>query len=136
MNNGILLDTCAVLWVNEESMTPEGLSALETAARADQVFVSPISAWEIGMLTAKRRIALTLPARDWFDEFLVRSRARLTELSPRILISASELPKGGPRDPVDQILTATARALTLTLMTRDRLLLAYAAEGHLQAAAC
>lgn len=137
MSEGVLLDTCTIFWVNDDkAMTPESLGLLERAARAGQVFASPISAWEIGMLTAKRRLALTMPVMSWFDQFLARSKVRLTELSPQILVASTELPEGGPRDPADQILTATARTLNLTLVTRDRRILTYAEQGHLRAAAC
>ncbi len=54
-------------------------------------------------------------------------------LTPRILIESTRLPGGLHLDPVDRILVATARELGLTLVTRDKLLLAYARKGHLNA---
>ena len=60
----------------------------------------------------------------------------LAELSPQILIASSFLPGDPPGDPADRILAATAREYGYTLVTRDRPLLDYAKQGHLQALAC
>jgi PIN domain nuclease of toxin-antitoxin system len=61
---------------------------------------------------------------------------RLADLSPEILIAASFLPGKPPRDPADRILLATARDLGATLITRDRALLAYGADGHVSVVEC
>jgi len=60
----------------------------------------------------------------------------LAQLTPETLIASSFLPGRPPRDPVDRILIATAREYGLVLMTRDRGLLDYADQGHLEALAC
>jgi PIN domain nuclease of toxin-antitoxin system len=53
-----------------------------------------------------------------------------------VLLDSSFLPGTFHGDPADRIIAATAREHGFTVMTRDRLLLAYAAEGHLAALAC
>jgi PIN domain nuclease of toxin-antitoxin system len=45
-------------------------------------------------------------------------------------------PGAPPRDPADRIVIATARALGLQLVTRDRAILAYADAGHVAAIPC
>jgi PIN domain nuclease of toxin-antitoxin system len=57
-------------------------------------------------------------------------------MSPELLIAASFLPGKPPRDPADRIIAATARDLGATLITRDRVLLDYGAQGHLSVVAC
>jgi PIN domain nuclease of toxin-antitoxin system len=52
------------------------------------------------------------------------------------LIASSFLPADSLRDPADKIMVATAREQGLTLMTRDRMILDYAAKGHVSALAC
>ena len=99
------------------------------------IFISPISAWELGLLVALGRIALPSSPADWLDE-VIAVGASWAPLTPRLLIDASFLPGQIHRDPADRILTATARAFGYRLMTRDRALLAYAEAGHLQAVAC
>ncbi len=74
--------------------------------------------------------------RAYFDA-AAAAGIRLTLLSVETLIASSFLPGGRvPRDPTDRIIAATAREAGAVPITRDRLLLAYAAEGHIGAIAC
>jgi PIN domain nuclease of toxin-antitoxin system len=61
---------------------------------------------------------------------------RLADLSTSVLIASSFLPGQPPRDPADKIIIATARAQNLTVVTRDRHILAYSKAGHVLALAC
>jgi PIN domain nuclease of toxin-antitoxin system len=137
LSGAILLDTCAAIWTTESP----GWSKVAEAAIADSdvtgvpVFISPITAWEVGLLVARGRLALRLPPKLWFSELLAAG-VRLADLPPNVLIEATALPGDLHRDPADRILAATAREFGYRLMTRDRPLLAYAEAGHLQAIAC
>jgi PIN domain nuclease of toxin-antitoxin system len=57
-------------------------------------------------------------------------------MPPGVLIASSFLPGDMPADPADRIIAATAREYELRLVTRDRLLLAYAESGYCRALAC
>ncbi len=107
----------------------------EADAAGIGVFVSPITAWEIGLLIAKGRLSMQMAPKLWFGS-LLDSGIRLVPLTADILIDSSNLPGDLHRDPADRILAATAREYGYRLMTRDRPLLAYAEAGHLQAIAC
>lgn len=133
----ILLDTCAAIWAAEaHGLSQNALQALEQAERDRvPVFVSPITAWEMGMLVAKGRVALLAPPMKWFSG-LLDAGVQLADLSPSILVDASFLPQSRLRDPADRVIAATARALGYRIMTRDRPLLEYAVAGHIQAIAC
>ena len=133
-----LLDTCAAIWISAgEELSDAAIAALnETADEGRFILVSPITAWEIGLLVAKGRAAIPLPAQPWFDRLMEAPSFRLAELTPEILIASSFLPGARFKDPADRILAATARAFGLTLITRDGALLSYAAAGHLKAIAC
>ena len=126
-----------MIWLGAGTvLRPEGESALQEAQRVGtQVLVSPITAWEIGLLVSKERLALSLPPLRWFEQILELG-VDLAPLTPAILISSSELPGPPLRDPADRIIAATARALGCRLMTRDRPLLDFAAQGHISAIAC
>ncbi len=137
MSGPILLDTCAAVWLASGQLDRAGLEMLERAGSSSAgVWVSPITAWEVGLLASRNRIALRMPVRAWFAKLLAVPGANLSELSPDVLIAANELPGDLHKDPADRILAATARAFGYRLMTRDRPLLAYAAAGHMQAIAC
>jgi len=137
MSRPILLDTCALIWVlnSDELQADAKVALLEAAERPGQIIVSPISAWEVGQLVSKRRIKLVADPLSWFQEALDDGMA-LAPMPPSVLVAASFLPASGLRDPADRILAATARAFGYRLMTRDRPLLDFAADGHLQAIAC
>lgn len=133
----ILLDTCAAIWLqNGSAFRPEGEAALQEAQKiGTQVLVSPITAWEIGLLVSKGRLVLSLPPLTWFEQVLELG-VDLAPLTPDILIASSQLPGPPLRDPADRIIAATARAMRYRLITRDRPLLEFAASGQVEAIAC
>jgi PIN domain nuclease of toxin-antitoxin system len=136
--SGLLLDTCAAIWLAEgEAVSQQALNAIDRAGTTGKsIFVSPITAWEIGLLAARGRIAMSMPPQAWFERLLAVPGIALTDLSVRILIASSYLPGQPPRDPADRMIAATARETGLKLITRDRLLLDYADQGHIEAIAC
>jgi PIN domain nuclease of toxin-antitoxin system len=118
-------------------MRPEAVAAMnESFAAGEKVRVSPISAWELGLLSAKGRLSTARPPVDLFAEAIATPGVRVEALSPEVLIDSSFLPGVIHRDPADRILIATARKHDLTLVTRDRTILDYAKEGHVRALAC
>lgn len=137
MSDAVLLDTCAVIWVaNDQKIDSGARSAIRSAEIKAQVFVSPISAWEIATLSAKGRLTLTMPIENWFDRLLGMPGTILAGLTPKILISSVFLPGEPPSDPADRIIAASARELGLSVVTRDRQLLRYAEAGHVKAVPC
>src|SRR3954468_6978591 len=134
----LLLDTHAVIWLFEDLLlATKAMSAIEAANHDDiPLRVSPITAWEIGLLVSHNRISLSATPHRWFARVLATPGMQLAEMSPDILIAASFLPGTPPRDPADRILLATARDLGATLMTRDRAILAYGESGQASTLAC
>jgi PIN domain nuclease of toxin-antitoxin system len=134
----LLLDTHAAIWITEDQPLAEGATkAIDVAYRAGStVFVSAITAWEVGLLVSRNRVSLVATPERWFQRLLAVPGVRLAELSPGILIASSFLPGTPPRDPADRIILATARDLGATLITRDRLLLKYGEYGQVSAIAC
>ena len=138
----VLLDTCAVIWLaNADAMAESAIEAIFHAGRAEGIFVSPISAWEIGLLSrpsARRSSAVQfLPnPKTWFDRLLAGPGIRTAPFTPEIAIDASFLPGGAHGDPGDRLMIATARWLGIPVVTRDRQIIAYAAAGHLQVIGC
>jgi PIN domain nuclease of toxin-antitoxin system len=138
MRSPLLLDTCAAIWsANKAPVSDEFLRQLRRAEAEDHsIYVSPISAWEIGMLVSRGRMSLPTAPERWFANLLQAPTLRLADLPPNVLIAASYLPGSPPSDPADRILAATAREYGYTLVTRDGPLLEYAEQGHLQSLAC
>jgi PIN domain nuclease of toxin-antitoxin system len=134
----LLLDTHAAIWITRnEQLAPRAAHAMNAAYQAaESVFVSPITAWEVGLLVERKRLNLLMPPQRWFSRLLDVPGMRLAELSPEILIASSFLPGTPPRDPADRILLATARDLGATLITRDRALLKYGEDGQVSTIPC
>ena len=138
MNIPLLLDTCAVVWIaSDQPIAKEAREAVASALEADEpVFVSPISAWEIGLLASRGRISMPMSPEKWFERLLEAPGLHLAEMSPRLLIASSFLPGARPKDPADRIIVATAREHDYCVVTRDRRLLDYAEQGYCRALPC
>jgi PIN domain nuclease of toxin-antitoxin system len=134
----LLLDTCALLWIaGEQPLRREARDELDAAYRAyEPVWVSPISAWEVGILSARGRLALAAPPAKWFRHLLDRAGLDVCPMEPETLADSSFLPGTPPRDPADRIILATAREHQFRVLTRDRLMIAYGQAGHANVIAC
>jgi len=141
VGGAVLLDTCAVIWLfNGDPLPAPVLAAIMGAALAAGVFVSPVSAWEVGMLSKPRgsRAGLQfLPdPKAWFARLMAAPGIREAALTPAIAVDASYLPGDLHGDPADRLLVATARHLGVPLVTRDAKLIAYAGQGFARVLAC
>jgi PIN domain nuclease of toxin-antitoxin system len=134
----LLLDTCAAIWITEGE-TISAAATLEinrAAAEGRPVYLGLYTAWERAMLSAKHKLTSPLTPKVWFDRLTSRPDVELVPLTSDILIESCFLPGDVHADPADRILIATARALDLTIVTRDRDVLAYSARGHVRALRC
>ena len=136
--NDLLLDTCAAIWLaNGDTMAPPALAAMsETAKDGHPLRLSLITAWELGLLAKSGKAAMSRPPAAVFAAFLGLPGVALQALTAEILIESSLLPGELHGDPADRIIIATARALDLMIVTRDRHILAYAAKGYVLALPC
>jgi len=115
----LLLDTHVVLWWVQDDRRL-GREARDAIARADFVWVSVASGWEVATKVSKRQLRVTEPLQvtvvaDGFTEL------------PFALRHAEELQRlpSHHRDPFDRILVAQARVEGATIVTHDRAFEAY-----------
>ena len=134
----LLWDTCAAIWIYEKARLSQAALDAMAVAHGDGVpsYISPITAWEIGMLTSRGRLQLLIKPERWFANLFQVPGVLLADMSPDLLIASSFLPGKPPRDPTDRVILATARDLGATLVTRDRALLAYGEQGHVAVLEC
>jgi len=138
----VLLDTCAIIWLaNGEPLAPVAVTAIVHAGLHGGIFVSSISAWEIGMLSRARagRVATVrfMPdPKTWFTRFMAGPGIREAPFNPDIAIESSWLPGEVPGDPADRLIIATARHLALPVVTRDRKIVAYSEAGEVAVIVC
>ena len=134
----LLWDTCAAIWISEKAkLAPAAVDVLAAAHReAAPSYISPMTAWEVGILAARGRLQLLIRPERWFSNLFEHHGVQLADMSPDVLIASSYLPGKPPNDPTDRIIIATARDLGATLITRDRALLDYGEQGHVRVVEC
>ena len=118
----LLLDTHIWLWslLEPQHISPRLAAELESAD--NELWLSPISVWELIMLHQKRRILPEEKIESWIAHAM---RARPLKEAPVTFevareVGRVELPH---RDPADRFLVATACVFDLTLVTSDETLI-------------
>lgn len=116
----LLMDTHIWIWMMQE---PKQLSRHvqdELQNPHNDLWLSPISTWEVLLLHAKQKIRLNLDPAAWISA--ATAGCKEAPLTHEIVIVAQQLPL--PHlDPADRFLAATAKVLGLTLVTADQKLL-------------
>lgn len=130
----LVLDTHIWVWLMEGApdLTPGLRKRVEACARQGELLVSAISAWEVGMLEAKGRIAFDQECVAWVKDAFSAPGIRLAPLEPDIAVASTRLPGDFHGDPADRIIVATARAHACPLVTADAAIIAYAESGFVQ----
>jgi len=122
----IVLDTHIwVWWAHGGDRLTKTQEETIKASETDVIGVSAISCWEIAKLVEYKRLGLPCSLQQWFEQALGYPGARLLELTPAVAIESTRLPGDFHRDPVDQIVVATARVHRCPLVTSDKRILAY-----------
>ena len=114
----LLLDTHIFVWSN---LNPSRLSRRATKVMADprnELWISPVTTWEILFLHRKGRLKLKDAPASWIPAVLSRRPFREATLTHEVVLAsdAITLPH---RDPADAFLAATAKVYGLTLVTAD-----------------
>ncbi|HUX68448.1 MAG TPA: type II toxin-antitoxin system VapC family toxin [Terriglobales bacterium] len=119
----LLLDTHVWLWsvLEPARLAPKAGKALLDPG--SELWLSPISIWELSLLIEKRRFRTDRSPAEWVAEAHSHVAWRDAPLTAEVAIECSRLrlPHG---DPADRFLVATARTYALTLVTADASLLA------------
>jgi len=140
--SGLLLDTCALIWLAARSpLKKDVLLDIREAVRCNSLYVSAVSAWEIGLLERRHRLrsAIQLFAPEpkaWFAEMMAAPGSMLAPLTSDIAIDVSLLPGSLHNDPADRMLISTARHLDVPIVTSDRKIIAYTDQGLVKVLPC
>ena len=124
----LLLDTHIWLWKVGE---PERLKKRVATAIQDErneLWLSPISIWELQILVKKGRILLDDDIDAWVSRTLTQTTYREAPLTFEVTLEASRM-RFSHRDPADHFIAASAKVFDLTLVTADPRLLALKTQG-------
>ena len=129
-----LLDTHYWLWLqtgHAGRISAQARINLLALQRNRLLYLSSVSVWEVARLVADGDLDIGMSIDRFVQEATADGGLQLLPITTQILIESTRLPGNIHRDPSDRILVATAREHGLTLLTRDRDLLAYGRKGHL-----
>jgi PIN domain nuclease of toxin-antitoxin system len=114
----LLLDTHIWVW---SSLQPERLStrvARQLTKPENEIWLSPVSIWELRLLHDKGRMRLKPDAVSWINNNLNRLKIREAPLTFEVALAISSL-NLPHNDPADGFIAATAKVFGLTLVTAD-----------------
>jgi PIN domain nuclease of toxin-antitoxin system len=115
----LLLDTHIWFWLASD-ITRLGKRALQELTNpGNELWLSPISTWELLTLHSKGRVRFSGDADSWVAK--AKRGIREALLTHEIAFAAAQFQMH--RDPADRFLAATAKVLDLTLVTADEKLL-------------
>jgi len=118
----IVLDTHALLWWasgDQAQLSAAASQAIAGELNGGQIVVSSISSWELAMLVAKDRVALSMDIEAWLSVVSEIEAVRFMPVDNEIAVKSVELPGEFHKDPADRIIVATARKLAVPLVTAD-----------------
>jgi PIN domain nuclease of toxin-antitoxin system len=124
----LLLDTHIWLW---QVLTPEKLKKKVARAienQANELWLSPVSIWELSVLVRKGRIELDDSLNSWVSRTLSQTTYREAPLTNDVVLAISKI-RFSHQDPADQFIAASAKAFNLTLVTADPRLLSLKGDG-------
>jgi PIN domain nuclease of toxin-antitoxin system len=133
-----LLDTHIAVWLalDNQRLRSSTVSTIKDSFNEGKLFLSAISAWEIGLLVSKGRLDLGQSPLAWFEGFVQQFNITVLEISPEIAINSSYLPGTLHGDPADRIIIATAMANATAIASADKSVVAYGNSGFVQVIAC
>jgi PIN domain nuclease of toxin-antitoxin system len=119
----LLLDTHIWLWsiLNPEKLSHRVTKILNTSA--NEVWISPVSIWELSILARKGRVNLKMDVNEWVTKVLNSTPLREATFTNAVALAMNQI-RLAHDDPADAFLAATAHVFELTLVTSDEKLLA------------
>ena len=119
----LLLDTHIWIWI---ALDPSRLSQKVAKTVGDvnnELFLSPISVWELVLLTQKGRVALDQDVISWTGRTMQLWQLQEAPLTTEVALETSRL-NLAHSDLSDRLIVASAKIFDMTLVTADEKLIA------------
>ena len=120
----LLLDTCTFVWLISDQGRLSSAAMQGIRTNPASLYLSSISAFEIGLSVGKGKLRLPQPPEVWIQMALRLHGIRELPVTWQIAIRATQLPRLH-NDPFDRIIVATAQHHGMPLVTPDHLIRAY-----------
>lgn len=117
----ILLDTHALAWLvtDDDRLSRSARSAIRRARASDGVAIADVTICELAFLFARGILRTHGTIENTVQNFVTRSRVSVKPITAEIAALATQFPEDYPKDPIDRLIGATARAEGIALVTRD-----------------
>jgi PIN domain nuclease of toxin-antitoxin system len=113
-----LLDTCTFLWIIASHSRLSVTATRRFTDPANTIFMSAVSAWEIGVLHGRGKVVLPQPPTQFVPAQRVAHGINSLELTEDVALLVEGLPSIH-RDPFDRMLICQAIAHGLVILTPD-----------------
>jgi len=114
----LLLDTHILVWAVADPSRLEPRISGTIADAQHELWLSPISAWEIALLAERGRLTLSPDVGRWTEEAVAQLALREAPLTLSVALESRRLDVP-TSDPADRFIAATARVYDCTLVTAD-----------------
>ena len=123
----ILLDTHVWVWFisNPELLSKAAKKAIHAAMEKKAIVISSISAWEVALLVAKKRLKFTMSVTDWITKSERLPFFQFLPVDNSVAVKSVSLLQPLHSDPADRLIIATAITIAAPVVTKDKKLLDY-----------
>lgn len=120
----LLLDTCAVLCLAGEPARLGQTARRLIAESRESLYVSAISAFEIGVKYRKGKLVLNKAPEEWWHLAVEHHGLQVLPVTDNVALASTALPCVHG-DPCDRIIIATAEGIQAAIVTSDEMIAQY-----------
>jgi len=115
----LLIDTCVLLWLASDQKKLSKAAKEAIANSSGSLFISAISAFEIGIKSLKGKIELPIKAEKWYNKIIDFHGIQEIEINNAIAFRSTQLPRLH-NDPCDRFIIATSLLHSMPIITSDK----------------